>query len=937
MAINIFENIYLSKLINLSYKKSVIKSHNRAIKRDLYYDFYNEFKSFVSEYKHINYSDQLITFIESKNNIIAEHSKVNQDNIYESISKFNFLNRRYKNSIIRFNICKDPNLNYLKNKYIENIGNDKHDEFVNDDFLSIYCIYFGEISLYSLIELYIDIILDFKEFDGIYLIEDLIFTDKINPIPFFYNGGGFSIFHKAIECYQFLNQLSKSSLILENLFVCMDKAFDTNNNKLVDKYSTIEYGFYTYDGQEKGVIQKKDRDLIRNKINKLEIPNWQFSNKLQVENAFRFNLISEEKYNKKIKLFNSKEIDYQKIISNFPFLNLEIDASIYQQQNRDEYIHNPTTNDFNDLTELQKSEYVTAYSKFGNRHKIIKYGKYRIERLLDSFRENKALKENVINELLFIKDLTHFKYEINIVIENINSYKTLKTPELLNKIQKAKATIKNVGKAENKTIYVKFSDKYYQFYLDIEEKDAVLLPEEVLDLIISGGNCDEKEFLDWDMEYNNFDVIGKANNIDEKIHRGEFKNLVATKKSDAKKLSELLQREYDNFIPYFKKNVKKNQYSRFIDPLISRLMSCYITLNEFQKAIDIAYEFEKIKEEYTQIFLTPEAQKITLKKQICIEKINFKYLSYEESKEVMSKIGLKSIAEWKEYKKTALKPKTIPNEPNKIYKDNGWTGFQDWLGYSNNKSNFLSFEDAKKYIHTLELKSENEWKLYKKQGLRPDFIPGQPDEVYKEKGWKGYQDWLGYKRSNSNFLSFESAKKSMHPYNLKSKKDWIIFLQNGLKPSNIPSNPEKVYKEKGWKGYQDWLGYIYKPTKFEFLSFEEAKLFIHSLGLKSENEWKEFKRKGLKPDNIPGKPEEVYKEKGWKGFQDWLGYIYKPTKFNFLTFDEAKQVVHSLGLKSENDWRVYKRNGLKPDNIPGKPEEVYKGKGWKGFKEWLGY
>ena len=27
----------------------------------------------------------------------------------------------------------------------------------------------------------------------------------------------------------------------------------------------------------------------------------------------------------------------------------------------------------------------------------------------------------------------------------------------------------------------------------------------------------------------------------------------------------------------------------------------------------------------------------------------------------------------------------------------------------------------------------------------------------------------------------------------------------GLKPENI-SSPKKVYKEKGWKGFQDWLG-----------------------------------------------------------------------------------------------------------------------------------
>jgi len=31
---------------------------------------------------------------------------------------------------------------------------------------------------------------------------------------------------------------------------------------------------------------------------------------------------------------------------------------------------------------------------------------------------------------------------------------------------------------------------------------------------------------------------------------------------------------------------------------------------------------------------------------------------------------------------------------------------------------------------------------------------------------------------------------------------------------------------------------------------------------------REFKRSGVKPENIAAKPEKVYKDKGWKGYKD---------------------------------------------------------------------
>jgi len=61
----------------------------------------------------------------------------------------------------------------------------------------------------------------------------------------------------------------------------------------------------------------------------------------------------------------------------------------------------------------------------------------------------------------------------------------------------------------------------------------------------------------------------------------------------------------------------------------------------------------------------------------------------------------------------------------------------DWLGtkrIANQNREFLSFEDARDFVRTLNLKSSEEWSEYSKSN-RPKNIPSTPDRYYKIK-WK---------------------------------------------------------------------------------------------------------------------------------------------------------------------------------------------------------
>jgi hypothetical protein len=57
----------------------------------------------------------------------------------------------------------------------------------------------------------------------------------------------------------------------------------------------------------------------------------------------------------------------------------------------------------------------------------------------------------------------------------------------------------------------------------------------------------------------------------------------------------------------------------------------------------------------------------------------------------------------------------------------------------------------------------------------------------------------------------------------------------------------------------------------EFRSFAKARSFVRGLGLKSETEWRQFRKSRKKPADIPSNPNRVYADSGWAGMGDWLG------------------------------------------------------------------
>jgi hypothetical protein len=117
---------------------------------------------------------------------------------------------------------------------------------------------------------------------------------------------------------------------------------------------------------------------------------------------------------------------------------------------------------------------------------------------------------------------------------------------------------------------------------------------------------------------------------------------------------------------------------------------------------------------------------------------------FPEARKHVRKLGLKSQSQWHQYCKSGNKPEDIPSYPEAAY-ENDWIGYGDWLGTGTiapKDRNYRPFENAKKFVRSLNLKSSHEWKEYCKSGKKPADIPANPLEVYG-KEWKGFGDWLG--------------------------------------------------------------------------------------------------------------------------------------------------------------------------------------------------
>ncbi|MBC8011271.1 MAG: DEAD/DEAH box helicase family protein [Burkholderiales bacterium] len=333
------------------------------------------------------------------------------------------------------------------------------------------------------------------------------------------------------------------------------------------------------------------------------------------------------------------------------------------------------------------------------------------------------------------------------------------------------------------------------------------------------------------------------------------------------------------------------------------------------------------------------------------------YRPYEEAVAFALQHGLKSQGQWNAYHRTPDNkwPADIPKSPDKSYLGRGWINWGALFGtgtVSTRMKTFRSYEEARTWVHTLNIRTSAEWYLFRNgklpdKGTLPYDIPYCPNVSFKGKGWINWAAFLPFR-----WRSYPEARAFAQSLKLKGQQHWKAYATGQrpdlpLFPEDIPKAPAAAYLGHGWISWGDWLGNgQIAATQRNYLPYAEARAIVHAFRFTTRREWNSFADDKTRfHANLPVRPHKTYATSGWVDWSDWLGchVVEKPRKKrgkSYRDFASARAFVHALELGGSLNWPRYVRGEFadkppKPPDIPASPRNVYRAE-WQGWGDWHG-
>ncbi len=136
--------------------------------------------------------------------------------------------------------------------------------------------------------------------------------------------------------------------------------------------------------------------------------------------------------------------------------------------------------------------------------------------------------------------------------------------------------------------------------------------------------------------------------------------------------------------------------------------------------------------------------------------------------------------------------------------------------------------------------------------------------------------------SAAQFLPFARARAWARSLGLRNEHEWRAMCRGersgvGRRPPFIPASPARIYRDRGWRSWGDWLGTgTISNRRRVFLPFREARKHARTLALRNASEWQAYRRGERRdlpapPAELPRSPLGAYRHDGWRGWDDFLG------------------------------------------------------------------
>ena len=239
---------------------------------------------------------------------------------------------------------------------------------------------------------------------------------------------------------------------------------------------------------------------------------------------------------------------------------------------------------------------------------------------------------------------------------------------------------------------------------------------------------------------------------------------------------------------------------------------------------------------------------------------------------------INSEIKWRNYLKYNEIPNFIPRRPDYIFKNKGWISFTDFFG---SERCFLGYAELKKIVQKNKLKSIKEYRKFRRGNMpyNPDsfyknewvswgeFLNHKRDVVSD----------INKVPRQKNILSYTKTQNLIKNENFTKKIEYVNWYHNN-RHLLIPANPIQYYKNE-WISWNDFFGnnlprnidYSNRKSINKVLPYLEAKKWVNENfpGIHSEKpDWRKITK--ILPTYIPKRPDWVYKNNGWEGYGRFL-------------------------------------------------------------------
>jgi hypothetical protein len=165
------------------------------------------------------------------------------------------------------------------------------------------------------------------------------------------------------------------------------------------------------------------------------------------------------------------------------------------------------------------------------------------------------------------------------------------------------------------------------------------------------------------------------------------------------------------------------------------------------------------------------------------------YLLYRQVQQLAQKARITTKAEFYAWER----PRGVPSSPYEVYKNSGWVNWNIFLG-TRERFNHLSYKQVQILVQKAGIETGRQFRAWHK----PLGVPSNPNKIYK--GWKNWKEFFG--TGTTDFVTYEVARKLVHKARVTTWKEFYAWER----PRGVPSAPNRIYKNKGWKNWYSFLG-----------------------------------------------------------------------------------------------------------------------------------